>query len=290
MGDKILDPALGLNQRIGAKALDRRGAGKDRAGAATLRNEATGKILIRCRRLGFPSDPFAQIPCAPPRKGAIAVDSAKVRQMLVPGLLARGIEERREPAAVEVLRPALRRHVPLVVACGGPRVDVSPVLHQFLGGIQMIFRKCPHQRRLAPERQTILHAGNGAQTSTSSRWGDYSHLSLDPRDDCTFWFTSEYVETTGTDPKMADLVEIAAVKVVGGKVADSWSTFVNPGRTIVGHQMHGITDKDVKGAPSPKEAAQAFMKFAGDATIVGHSVGFDLGFIEAALGDGTRFE
>src|SRR3546814_16932985 len=81
MGDKILDPALGLNQRIGAKALDRRGAGKDRAGAATLRNEATGKILIRCRRLGFPSDPFAQIPCAPPRKGAIAVDSAKVRQM-----------------------------------------------------------------------------------------------------------------------------------------------------------------------------------------------------------------
>src|SRR3546814_4332469 len=82
-----------LNQRIGAKALDRRGAGKDRAGAATLRNEATGKILIRCRRLGFPSDPFAQIPCAPPRKGAIAVDSAKVRQMLVPGLLARGIEE-----------------------------------------------------------------------------------------------------------------------------------------------------------------------------------------------------
>src|SRR3546814_9535231 len=63
MGDKILDPALGLNQRIGAKALDRRGAGKDRAGAATLRNEATGKILIRCRRLGFPSDPFAQIPC-----------------------------------------------------------------------------------------------------------------------------------------------------------------------------------------------------------------------------------
>src|SRR3546814_3732890 len=93
MGDKILDPALGLNQRIGAKALDRRGAGKDRAGAATLRNEATGKILIRCRRLGFPSDTFAQIPCAPPRKGAIAVDSAKVRKMLVPGLLERGIEE-----------------------------------------------------------------------------------------------------------------------------------------------------------------------------------------------------
>src|SRR3546814_16627713 len=88
---KVLDPALDRNLRIGAKALDRRGAGKDRAGVATLRNEATGKILIRCRRLGFPSDPFAQIPCAPPRKGAIAVDSAKVRQMIVPGLPARAI-------------------------------------------------------------------------------------------------------------------------------------------------------------------------------------------------------
>jgi DNA polymerase III epsilon subunit family exonuclease len=98
------------------------------------------------------------------------------------------------------------------------------------------------------------------------------------------------VETTGTDPKMADLIEIAAVRVKGGKVTDRWSTFVNPGRAIVGNQMHGIADKDVKGAPSPKEAAKAFLDFAGQATLVGHSVGFDLAFIEAALGDGYRFE
>jgi polyribonucleotide nucleotidyltransferase len=96
-------------------------------------------------------------------------------------------------------------------------------------------------------------------------------------------------ETTGTDPKLADLVEIAAVRVKGGRITDKWSTLVNPGRSIFGHQMHGITDKDVKGAPSPKEAAEAFLKFAGDATIVGHSVGFDLGFVEAAKGDGFRF-
>src|SRR5437899_3118948 len=98
------------------------------------------------------------------------------------------------------------------------------------------------------------------------------------------------VETTGTDPKMADLLEIAAVKVKGGKITDRWSTFVNPGRPIVGHQMHGITDKDVKGAPAPKEAAQQFLAFAGDPTLVGDNVGFDLGFIEEALGDGFRFE
>ena len=64
------------------------------------------------------------------------------------------------------------------------------------------------------------------------------------------------VETTGTNAEMADLVEIAAVRVKGGKITDRWSTFVNPGRPIFGNQMHGITDKDVKGAPSPAEAAQ----------------------------------
>ena len=98
------------------------------------------------------------------------------------------------------------------------------------------------------------------------------------------------VETTGTDPKMADLVEIAAVKVKQGKITDRWSTLVNPGRAILGNQMHGLTDKDVAKAPSPADAAAQALKFIGDATIVGHSVGFDLGFLEAALADGTRFE
>jgi DNA polymerase III epsilon subunit family exonuclease len=96
-------------------------------------------------------------------------------------------------------------------------------------------------------------------------------------------------ETTGTDPKMSDLVEVAAVKIKGTKVVDRWSTFVNPGRPIVGNQMHGITDKDVKGAPSPKEAAEKLLAFIGpDALVVGHNVGFDIGFIEEAMGDGFR--
>ena len=98
------------------------------------------------------------------------------------------------------------------------------------------------------------------------------------------------VETTGTNAELADLVEVAAVRVKGGEVTDRWSTFVNPGRPIFGNQMHGITDKDVKGAPNPAEAARKALAFVGDATIVGHSVGFDIAFLEAALGDGTRIE
>ena len=43
-----------------------------------------------------------------------------------------------------------------------------------------------------------LIAGAGAQGSSLTRWGDYSMMSVDPVDDCTFWFTSEYIPANGT--------------------------------------------------------------------------------------------
>ncbi len=37
------------------------------------------------------------------------------------------------------------------------------------------------------------YSGTGVETGTTAgRWGDYSHMSLDPVDDCTFWYTQEY--------------------------------------------------------------------------------------------------
>ncbi len=38
--------------------------------------------------------------------------------------------------------------------------------------------------------------GGGSQTSSSGRWGDYSSLSVDPVDECTFWASVEYQPTT----------------------------------------------------------------------------------------------
>ena len=43
--------------------------------------------------------------------------------------------------------------------------------------------------------QTVL-AGTGSQ-SGHTRWGDYSSISVDPTDDCTMWFTTEYLNTSG---------------------------------------------------------------------------------------------
>ena len=44
--------------------------------------------------------------------------------------------------------------------------------------------------------EASIVAGTGSQTSP--RWGDYSDLTLDPLDDCTFWYTNVYLAKTGT--------------------------------------------------------------------------------------------
>ena len=39
--------------------------------------------------------------------------------------------------------------------------------------------------------------GAGSQTGGLSRWGDYSAMRIDPADDCTFWYTNEYLLSNG---------------------------------------------------------------------------------------------
>jgi hypothetical protein len=44
----------------------------------------------------------------------------------------------------------------------------------------------------------VLVNGSGVQFNSYHRWGDYSSTSLDPTDDCTFWYTQEYYAVTGS--------------------------------------------------------------------------------------------
>src|ERR1043166_5656296 len=46
--------------------------------------------------------------------------------------------------------------------------------------------------------EATLFSGTGSQSGTGNRWGDYSALTIDPVDDCTFWYTQEYYSTTGS--------------------------------------------------------------------------------------------
>lgn len=42
------------------------------------------------------------------------------------------------------------------------------------------------------EGEATMFASTGVQQTTNGRWGDYSSMNVDPSDDCTFWYTSEW--------------------------------------------------------------------------------------------------
>jgi hypothetical protein len=48
------------------------------------------------------------------------------------------------------------------------------------------------------ETEASIIAGGGVQNGGLARWGDYSSMSVDPIDDCTFWYTQEYIASTGS--------------------------------------------------------------------------------------------
>jgi hypothetical protein len=52
--------------------------------------------------------------------------------------------------------------------------------------------------------EAVMFVGQGIEANTGifpfrNRWGDYSALQIDPTDDCTFWYTNEYLVSSPTD-------------------------------------------------------------------------------------------
>ncbi len=67
------------------------------------------------------------------------------------------------------------------------------------------------------QAESVIIAGGGVQSSLdatySGRWGDYSAMNVDPSDDCTFWYTNEYVASD--NPGDAWRTRIASFKFPG---------------------------------------------------------------------------
>ena len=93
------------------------------------------------------------------------------------------------------------------------------------------------------------------------------------------------IETTGSDRGGDLITEIGVVKVRHGQCLGTMATLVNPGKAIAPSVtvLTGITQSMVAKAPRIETVLPTLQEFVGDSVIVGHNVGFDMGFINAAL-------
>jgi DNA polymerase III subunit epsilon len=94
------------------------------------------------------------------------------------------------------------------------------------------------------------------------------------------------VETTGGSPAHGHrVIEIAAVRVAGGEVLDSYSTLVDPGRPIprMITSLTGIDDAMIAGAPRFEEVAGRVSELLDGRVFVAHNVPFDARFVTAEL-------
>jgi len=64
--------------------------------------------------------------------------------------------------------------------------------------IRYVTRKEGDPLGTLPGGEVELFAGSGVQKTSYGRWGDYSTMSVDPSDGCTFWYTQEYYANTGS--------------------------------------------------------------------------------------------
>ncbi len=90
-------------------------------------------------------------------------------------------------------------------------------------------------------------------------------------------------ETTGLDPESDRIIEVGAVKFRGDEVLGVFQSFVNPAERLSKfiRDYTGITQRDVDQAPPFPDVATNLLSFIGGAPVVGHNVGFDLGFLRS---------
>jgi len=93
------------------------------------------------------------------------------------------------------------------------------------------------------------------------------------------------LETTGLSAYDDEIIQIAALRIRDGRIraGDSFATYARPRRSIPPFitRYTGITNADVRDAPTPRQAVGAFSAFCGNALLVAHNGhNFDIPFLQ----------
>jgi putative Ig domain-containing protein len=123
--------------------------------------------------------------------------------------------------------------------------------------------------------ETTVLAGAGVQTAAGgNRWGDYSAMTVDPIDQCTFWYTNEYLPSNGA---FNWATRVAAFKFPSCSPAPSWGT------------VSGTITSCATGAPLSGVVVNLSSGFAGASDATGHySISVPAGTYTVSASDADR--
>lgn len=89
------------------------------------------------------------------------------------------------------------------------------------------------------------------------------------------------VEATSPNPAEAELIEIAAIRVVNWKLAEEFSTLVYAPEVPPGvSALTGIETPHLRAAPEAQDAVARLIEFVGDTPVLGQNVGYDIAVIQ----------
>ncbi len=97
-------------------------------------------------------------------------------------------------------------------------------------------------------------------------------------------YVSIDLETTGLNPKLDKIIEIGAVKVIDGKIMETFHSYVNPGRKLEERivELTGICQEQVDTAPDIADVFPSLEEFLEDLPLLGHRILFDYSFLKKA--------
>lgn len=92
------------------------------------------------------------------------------------------------------------------------------------------------------------------------------------------------LETTGLNPKKDKILEIGAIRVIGGVETARYHSLVNPRRSLEPAivQLTGITDEMAAAAPDMESIIEKAAEFCEDLPLLGHRILFDFSFMKRA--------
>lgn len=105
----------------------------------------------------------------------------------------------------------------------------------------------------------------------------------------TDWTTLNYVvvDVEGNGQQPPDLVELAAVPIVGGVIGEPASWLVRPDQPIThfARKIHGITNEQVEDAPAFGYVEADVLKALDASALIAHNAHVDVGVLQRKLGD-----